>query len=174
VVKAQKEFYLILLAHLWALLTVLPLLCGTWLFPCSAMRRFESYCVYLSLYALWYKSALPFTSAVPVSLPVALATHLFLEQPRWQLAPLYALDTYLLYSILLTSDANWPAGWIFILFGTAVTMAAAALACLLPVAKFPELTGQYTMAKWDRIHTEGKGWKEDGYWRRGQWQSAGQ
>ncbi len=108
---------------------------------CCSMRQVESWTVYLSLFVVWHNT-LPFTSEAASALLLLLVAHLFLEQPRWQLTLLYALDAYLLHSILFDSDAVWPAGWLFILATSAIIMATAALACLFPVAKFPELTGQ--------------------------------
>ncbi len=109
------------------------------------MRQLESWTVYLSLFVVWHNTQrVPFTSEAASALLLLLVAHLFLEQPRWQLTLLYALDAYLLHSILFDSDAIWPAGWLFILATSAIIMATAALACLFPVAKFPELTGQRT------------------------------
>jgi len=112
------------------------------------MRPLESYCIYLCLFVVWHGSrSLPlwWTELASWALLAALIAHCLLEQPRWQLTLVYAQAVHLLYSILFAADSAsaWPAGWLFILFSSAALMCSSALACLFPVAKFPELRGRF-------------------------------
>lgn len=120
-----------------------------------AMRPFESYAVYLSLYLLWHGSATG-AAALTAALGVVVAAHLWIERPRWQLTLLYAHTAYLINAALLadtqtegsatsgSGSGSAPASsWAFLLSSAAILMASAALACLFPVARFPPLQGQF-------------------------------
>ena len=115
------------------------------------MRPIESYLVYLTLYAIWFESALPLTDTAVWALLFTFVAHLAIEKPRWQLSLLYAQITHLLYSTLLSS-AEWPASWGFILGSSVLVMMSSALACLLPMARFPEFRGKFqavgTVQRW--------------------------
>jgi platelet-activating factor acetylhydrolase len=108
------------------------------------MRPLESYCIYLAMYAVLHQCAnVPFTYWATVALALALLAHLVLEKPRWQLTIMYVQVAHLLYSILLSNDSHWPAGWLFILTSEVLLLVSSAIACLFPIAKFPVLTGKY-------------------------------
>jgi hypothetical protein len=109
----------------------------------TTMRPLEAYAIYLALFTLWHTIA-PFTYIAAWALLAVTTAHLFIEYPRWQLSLLYLVAAQLVYSILLVDDSSaWSGSLWFIFLSSSLLMVTSALACLFPVAKFPELTGRW-------------------------------
>lgn len=107
------------------------------------MRPLESYVVYLALYAVWGDSAPGSRWALWLLLTVFVA-HILLERPRWQLAALYAQVMHLLYvAFIAVPSETTETTWTFVTLSTIGILLSSALACLMPIAKFPELTGRF-------------------------------
>ena len=107
------------------------------------MRPLESYVVYLALYGVWGESA-PGARWALWALLLATLAHLLLERPRWQLGLLYGQVAHLLYAAAsATGESSLSSSWTFIALSSLAILATSALACLLPIAKFPELSGRF-------------------------------
>jgi len=94
--------------------------------------------MYLALYTIWDGYA-PATKYTAYALAVVLALHMVIEKPRWQFLIGYLVSIYQIYNTL--NGVPNTGAWIFI--GSTLLMVCATLACLMPVAKLPDVTGRY-------------------------------